>query len=61
MLMFWDMHATNYGKVRMGQLFNDPRVCVAAYNLKHKGETTMTSRRGGGVPPVPDLAKAGQV
>ncbi len=26
MLMSWDMHATNYGKVRMGQPFADPRV-----------------------------------
>lgn len=26
MLMSWDMHATNYGKVRMGQPFSDPRV-----------------------------------
>ena len=26
MLMSWDMHALNYGKVRMGQPFSDPRV-----------------------------------
>ena len=26
MLLSWDMHATNYGKVRMGLPFSDPRV-----------------------------------
>ena len=26
MLMSWDMHATNYGKVRMGLPFSDPRL-----------------------------------
>ena len=26
MLMSWDMHATNYGRVRMGLPFSDPRV-----------------------------------
>lgn len=26
MLMSWDMHGTNYGKVRLGHPFNDPRI-----------------------------------
>ena len=26
MLLSWDMHATNYGKVRLGMPFSDPRV-----------------------------------
>ena len=26
MLMSWDMHGTNYGKVRLGHPFNDPRL-----------------------------------
>jgi 3-hydroxy-9,10-secoandrosta-1,3,5(10)-triene-9,17-dione monooxygenase len=26
MLMSWDMHGTNYGRVRLGHSFNDPRI-----------------------------------
>lgn len=26
MLMSWDMHGTNYGKVRLGHEFSDPRM-----------------------------------
>ena len=26
MLMSWDMHGTNYGRVRLGHPFNDPRI-----------------------------------